>query len=395
MNTLARFSRQTVMIAWLLAFLLGSHVAAASGSEPLQLKEESGTPARVPSSLDSLVAVALDENPRVEAARASHGAALARVPRAGALPDPMLMAAADGAPVKNPSPAEAEMGRFTLTQMLPFPGKLGLMRKGMAHEAEAAGSRAARVRLEVAYEVHSAYYDLHLIHESIGVLERSVASLETLLPVVRDRYRTGLATQADLLRVRVELADQQTNLSTLRLSIQAAEARLNAALGRPPGSALARPSLPDTVLPSIAIPEIDQAVLDRQPMLKVERSMEEKARADLALARREGLPDFTLGIEYMNRRDMDDAWTGMFGLTLPIWRWNKVGPQRREAEARLMAAAAERRRVLNESISLAREAYAMAITSRDRVRVYEKEILPDAEMALASSLASYPTGEMR
>ncbi|MBM3287481.1 MAG: hypothetical protein FJY88_09060, partial [Candidatus Eisenbacteria bacterium] len=59
------------------------------------------------------------------------------------------------------------------------------------------------------------------------------------------------------------------------------------------------------------------------------------------------------------------------------------------------AAAAERRRVLNESISLAREAYAMAITSRDRVRVYEKEILPDAEMALASSLASYPTGEMR
>jgi len=123
--------------------------------------------------------------------------------------------------------------------------------------------------------------------------------------------------------------------------------------------------------------------------------MEEKARADLALARREGLPDFTLGIEYMNRRDMDDAWTGMFGLTLPIWRWSKVGPQRREAEAHLMAAAAERRRVLNESISMAREAYAMAITSRDRVRVYEKEILPDAEMALASSLASYPTGEMR
>jgi outer membrane protein, heavy metal efflux system len=343
-------------------------------------------------SLDSLLAVAMRDNPRILAARAAYSAARERVSPAGALPDPMLMFTAEGAPITTPSPTNAPTGKVALTQMFPFPGKQGLMKAGMAEEAGMARAQVDRTRLEVASDLHAAYYELDRLYRSIDLLDQTRTTMEMLADIARSRYATGTAQQMDLLKASVEAAQEGNKLAILRAQLPAAAARLNAILGRPSDAPLARPALADT---SLAVPDaeaLERRAEELQPMLKMRDGGVRKSGYDLRLAKRERLPDFTLGVEYMNMRDMPDAWTAMAGLTLPIWRGNKSGPNIRSAEQSLTAARADRLQAENEVRFMVRDAYAMTVAARGTVELYRASVLPMAEASFASSKAAYETG---
>ncbi len=342
--------------------------------------------------LDSLLAAAMRDNPRILAARASYSAAMARVSPAGALPDPMLMFTAEGAPIATPSPTNAEIGKVALTQMIPFPGKQGLMRAGMAEEAEMARAQVERTRLEVATDLHVAYYEIDRIHRSIDLLDQTRTTLLMLADIARARYATGTAPQMDLLKASVEAAQEGNKLAILRAQLPASVARLNAILGRSPDAPLARPELPETPLAIPAAEALEQRAVELQPMLKMRESGVRKSGYDLRLAKREGLPDFTLGVEYMNMREMPDAWTAMAGVTLPIWRRNKVGPNIRSAEQSLAAARADRSQAENDIRFMVRDAYAMTVAAQGTVELYRASVLPMADASFASSKAAYETG---
>jgi outer membrane protein TolC len=168
---------------------------------------------------------------------------------------------------------------------------------------------------------------------------------------------------------------------------------VNSILGRTPDAPLGRPILADTTEILDTAEALEQRAVELQPMLKMKANGVRKSEYDLRLARKEGLPDFTLGVEYMSEKEMPDSWTGMAGLTLPIWRGNKVGPNRRGAEQTLAAAQAEREQAENEVRFMVREAYAMVASARAMTHLYRDSVLPQAEASLASSRAAYETNK--
>jgi outer membrane protein TolC len=341
--------------------------------------------------LDSLLAIAFRVNPKLLAIEAAHRAALERIPRAGALPDPMLSFSAEGAPLTDPSPTEAMEKKIMLSQMFPFPGKQGLMKSAMATEAEMARAQFDRARLDVAADLHKAFYDLHLLYESIDVLEESRGTVQTFADIARTKYEVGTAEQQDVLKAMVELAQENNRLVILRERIPAAVARINAILDRPSQEPLGRPALPD---PTMQLPEpgvLERKALELQPMLKMKEWAVAKSEYDLRLARKEALPDFTVGVEYMGLREAADAWTLMLGLTLPVWRGNKVAPLRREAEQSLRSTRSDRDQTQNEVVFMVRDAYTMASTSKTLVELYRDSVLPQAQQSLASARAAYET----
>jgi outer membrane protein, heavy metal efflux system len=372
---------------WLFALAVGIALIGCSGQA---LAQADSLPATIP--VDSLLAAAMRDNPRIRAAAAAYSAAEERVSPAGALPDPMLMFSAENAPVSDPSPRNATTGKFTLTQMFPFPGKQGLMKSGMAAEAEMSRAQFDRTRLEVASDLHAAVADLYRLNESIDLLERSRTAMEMFTQTARTKYTTGSVPQTDLLKAMVELAKESNMLLTLRAQLPAAVARVNAILDRPPESPIGRPSPADTTMGDEDARALEQRAIEMQPMLKMRGSAVHKSELDLRLARKEGLPDFTLGVEYMNEKEMPDTWTAMAGLTLPIWRGNKVGPLRRGAEQELTASRAEQEREENQTRFMVRDAYAMAVAARAMARLYRESVLPQAEASLASSKSAYETG---
>jgi outer membrane protein TolC len=333
----------------------------------------------------------MHENPRLQSLESTWRAALERVPRAAALPDPMLEWKAEASPLRRPAPGNAGSQKFALSQMLMFPGKRGAMRSGMQAEAEMAKAQLDRARLEVAAELHRAYYDLYLLFESADILETDRETLHAMAEVARTKYTVGSAMQQDLLKTNVELAMEENRLAIFRARIPAAMARINAIMNRPLDASVERPVLGDTTAMWPGWAALEETALTRQPMLRMKDQAIAKGESDRRLAGKAGWPDLTVGVEYMAERDMEDAVTWMAGINLPIWRRSRVASAKREADQALAAARADRLQTGNEAAFMVRDAYTMATTMRSQVALYRDAVLPQAEQALGSTRATYET----
>lgn len=384
--------RALAALAALAAPLAAPAGASAAGSAFARAQEPEAA-------IDSLVTLALRENPRLAALAADHASALASVPRAGALPDPTLSISFEGMPLDEPSPGAAVERSLMLEQMLPFPGKQGLMKAMQSDAAAMAGLRLARARLEVASEMRAALQELIRRRAAIEIVEESRDALAQIVEASLARYITGSAGQPELLKMQVELAMEETRLAALRLQLPAAEARVNALLDRPAGATLPQLGDPDLprrgpagLAPLAPLDSCEARALALQPMLAMEERAVAMAERGLGLARREAWPDLMLGAGYMAMKEMDDAWMGRIGLTLPVWRGNKVAPSRREAEQRLLSARESRDQARNETLLAVREAHAMAAAAREMLLLYDDSVLPQAERALAAARSAYETG---
>jgi cobalt-zinc-cadmium efflux system outer membrane protein len=239
-------------------------------------------------------------------------------------------------------------------------------------------------------ELHAAYRDLQLLHASIAIAEENQATLRTIAVTARTRYETGASGQTDLLKTNVEAALGQARLASLRVRVPAALSRVNALLDRPADTPVA---LGTTRVPELPeLPALESRALAAQPMLRMQQRAIEKAELAVRLAKREALPDFMVGGGYMAMKDADDAWMGMLGVTLPIWRGNKLGPMRRQAEQELAAARAQLEQARNETVTMVREEWAMAAGARETLRAYEESVVPQAEQAFIATRAGYETG---
>jgi cobalt-zinc-cadmium efflux system outer membrane protein len=379
--------------AMIIALLAAASMMFASTALRAETLPQGSAPAariEFSDSLDSLIVIAMRDSPRLRALEADHEAMLAQASRAGALPDPTLTYSYQGAPIDEPWPTAAMEQRIELEQMLPFPGKQGLMKSMMSAEAEMAKAQLDRARLEVVAELHAAYRDLQLLHASIAIAEENQATLRTIAVTARTRYETGASGQTDLLKTNVEAALGQARLASLRVRVPAALSRVNALLDRPADTPVA---LGTTRVPELPeLPALESRALAAQPMLRMQQRAIEKAELAVRLAKREALPDFMVGGGYMAMKDADDAWMGMLGVTLPIWRGNKLGPMRRQAEQELAAARAQLEQARNETVTMVREEWAMAAGARETLRAYEESVVPQAEQAFIATRAGYETG---
>ncbi|MDA8086019.1 MAG: TolC family protein, partial [Nitrospiraceae bacterium] len=90
-------------------------------------------------SLSALLKEAREKNPGLSAVKYKYRAALARVPQAGALPDPMLMTGIQNLPVNSFEFDEDMMTSkmIGISQTFPFFGKRALREKAASEEARA------------------------------------------------------------------------------------------------------------------------------------------------------------------------------------------------------------------------------------------------------------------
>ncbi|MFN8178424.1 MAG: TolC family protein [bacterium] len=342
--------------------------------------------------LDELMTIAMRQSPLLLARDADRRAALERVPRAGALPDPELTWEFLGAPLDDAAPTSASENRFQVSQRFPFPGKRGLERKEASASADVTGASLDTARLAVATALRKSFYHLHHLHDSIESLEESRDAMQAFAEIAQQRYEVGKSPQQDLLKAHVELATEEARLAAFRAEIPAVHARINAILGRDLVAPLARPEVPDSLVPPERVEDLVARAYRRSPTLRAAEAEVDRATSGVGLAKKEAWPDFTLGAGYMAMKDAPDAWMGMAGITLPIWRGAKVAPARREAEAGLAAAEADRDQIRRDVAASVREARAAVVAAQARAEALDETALPRAEQAFESTRFAYENG---
>jgi outer membrane protein TolC len=345
--------------------------------------------------LQTAIDEALKGHPDVVAAERRHDAARQRPAQARSLPDPMV--SAGWTSVGNPLPGAglgteplANLG-VMVSQELPYPGKRDARAAVSTREADAAFHEIAAARLGVTSRVKQAYYGLAYTYAAASVLERSRELLATLVKVSEQRYAVGQAAQQDVIKAQTQLSVLELQQRRLQRALREREGELNAAMGRPAGTAIGRPQ----ELESTTFAEPLDALVTRAeanaPMLKRDQLMIESARLAVDAARLDYKPDFAISGGYGYQGSMPAMYEFRFDVTIPLQRDRRAAAVSEQVSLAAAAEQAYRRSQLSLHERLHHD-FETATTASSLAALYRDTVLPQARLALESSMASYQTG---
>lgn len=345
--------------------------------------------------LGEAVAEAKRANPALRAARLHADAARARIPQAGALPDPGFTFSLKNRPLDGFGTAERmTMNSFQLRQTLPWPGKLGFAEQREGHLAEAAGLSAAESEVALVSRVKSIYFEIAYMDRALGILEETRDLLRDFLDVSNTLYAVGTGLQVDVLQAQVAVAGMTEDITVVEQQRLAMASRLNALLGRD-----ARVPVGDLVLddPAGALPSVDELVAlaeEARPALQAAQEVVRAAESGVDAARRAIYPDFTVSAEYSQRPEYADMLSLSLGISIPLWAGSRQLPAREEAIAMQAMQEAVYRDLVNETFARIAETHAEADRALRLSRLYATSIVPQARAAVESSLSAYRVGEV-
>lgn len=369
---------------WLLYAALGP-ASVGLAAEPTSF--EDGT-------VESYVAVAVAEHPRIQADRQASDAAEDRIPGQRALPEPRVSV---GGFVQS---VETRVGpqqvRFGVSQSIPWPTRLVQAGRAATSDAEAAEWLVVSAEREVRERVEMAYWTLWLVRAERALHQDHLAILGGLSSTVRARIEVGAASLADLQQVDLSRSRLEDRIATLDAAETSAVAGLRAAVG-----------LDELALaPTLSVPERADApdpaalVAESHPLL---RSIE--ARTDAAehrgrVAASQRLPDFTVGADWVvtGPARMDgvedsgkDSVALMVGLRLPLWQG--VYAHDVAAAGHVESSLRERRRAGEVDLQGAIDATVVRLSdSARRADLVEQRLLPQAQAAYEAVLGEYAVG---
>ncbi len=347
-------------------------------------------------SLNELLSEALENNPEVQAARQRYEAARQRPVQERSLPDPMISAGYTSSgsprPVAGLGAEPTSNAGFMVTQEFPFPGKRGLMVGIADKDAGAEFQNYQAVRLRVAAALKQAYLRLRYVHEVIDVLKESQDLFERITEITQARYAAGRAEQQDILKAQTQRSLLETRILRMEQDRRTAEAEINGLAARPPGSPLARPEDAQPAPLAFTLAELLAAVRENSPEILRAAVRAEKSELEVSLARKDSYPDYALSAGYYTMGRMPSMFQFRIDFKMPTWRLTKEHAHVAETVAGRNAARLEYEALLREARSRIERDFQAAQTAARLMQMYEDTVIPQAELAVESSLASYQTG---
>ncbi|MCP4596307.1 MAG: TolC family protein [Neptuniibacter sp.] len=352
------------------------------------------------------VTIAVSDNPNLAEVNERYKALLDVPSQVGALPDPMVSLNAMNFPTDTFSRDQEPMTQLQvgISQVFPFPGKLGLKEEAAEYEATAAGHSVDEVRLQLVKNVKSKWWQLYYLDRALETIKNNQALLRQFITVAQTKYETGKGLQQDVLLAQLELSkllDQEIQLEALRRN-QAI--KLNILMDRAANEVIVLPEQVARSMPDVA----DENVLYQQaessrPLLKKMESKVEAARSRLDLAERDFYPDFKLGVTYGDRTGdnpppmggaRSDFFSVMVGVKVPLY----AGRKQSKAVSQRSSELQMNRYALIDEKSMVMAAISSAVTdyqeAKQQFSLYGTGIVPQAQQTVQSMLAGYQVSEV-
>ncbi|HEX22679.1 MAG TPA: TolC family protein [Chromatiales bacterium] len=366
------------------------HASALNGEKPL--------------SIAAAVAEVVTANPGL-AAISARAEALAALPdQLGTLPDPQLSFKLINLPIDSFSFSQEGMTQTQVgfSQMLPFPGKLGLRQEAAEAMATAAGFGVEELRLKLIRDVKMVWWNLFFLDRALEVVENNQMLMRQFIEVAESKYSVGKGLQQDVLLAQLELSklfDHQVDLEGQRRN---ESIRLSTLLDRPTTALLVLPNEVAEDFPTLR----DEAQLmvlaaEARPLLAAREQRLEAARLRVELAEKNYYPDFSVGAAYglrlgdnPNGSSRDDLVSLMFGMSLPIYtatRQDRAVDQRNAERMGQRYALADDHNRVEATIGRALSDYQRG---REKVDLFKTGIIPQAQQTVASMLAGYQVNKV-
>ncbi len=348
-------------------------------------------------SLDQLIEEALKNNPEIQAARKKFEAAKARPSQEASLPDPAIgfMSTNMGniIPFTTIRSDPLSNAGVSITQEIPFPGKLKLKGEMAEKEAQSEFQNHIATRLKVISRVKVAYYELYYLHKAIEVVSKNKDLLEKLAKIAEAKYTVGKGIQQDVLKAQTEISVLIARLTSLEQRRDSTVAEINSILNRPPYGQLGRPADFEKALLPYSMEELIKMAHANSPIVKARRELIDRNSVALNLAKKQYYPDLMVGGFYgATGGGFRDMWQLRFDVKLPLYFWRKQRYGVEESAQGLIQARKEFENTMQLINFNVKDQYLQAMASERLLNIYSKGIIPQATLALESSLAGYEVG---
>jgi cobalt-zinc-cadmium efflux system outer membrane protein len=342
--------------------------------------------------LGEVVQEAKENNPEILAAKESWLAARSTIWQARTWPDPQFGIMWEDIPRGEYSLGEANMRTYSISQKIPFPGKMTLKGKVAKRSTQVAYQMYKTKEIKIIAEVKKAYFQLFFIHKSIEINQRNKDLLKKFARIAETKYAVGKAPQHDVLQAQVELSLLTDELITLKQEKDTAEAKLNTLLNRPALSPLGKPEEWEAAPLKLKYEELEKLALENRPELKGMDYALARSKTALNLARADFLPDFTFTYRWSEMPPGTDwdKWDALLMMDIPLWFW-KQSYGMSEAKAERNRAEAGYQAMKNTVLFQVQDALVRVDSSWRRASLFRTSILPQAEQTMRAAAIAYET----
>ena len=337
--------------------------------------------------------MAMKNNPTLAQADAGIRAAEGRRRQAGLFPNPIV--GYFGEELSFRAAGETSEHGVFVEQTIPLGGKLSKSRRIFAREKEQAQSLAETQRLRVLNSIRMLYYDA-LGAQRLLELRSDLSRLANeAVEITRDLYNVGQADRPDQLEIEIEAQRAEIDLLRAQNDREQVWRALAAMVNNPelkPARLVGNLEEAGTAFDQEAI---ILTLLRDSPEIRAAQAGVERARAVLARARAERIPDLFVrgGIAYNNERlDRDNRKIGAegvieVGVNVPIFNRNQGGIAAAEAELAIAERELDRLQlVLRSRLASAFREYRNAA---QMVEKYRTQVVPMARQAYEMYLSSF------
>ena len=374
---------------WILLLLLWPILIFAQQSDSI---------ARLP----DLIEEGINNNPDLLASYQNWQADLAKIPQAGALPDPQLSFNLLNLPVNtfelNQEPMTGK--QIALMQMFPFPGKQGLREDIAKSAADISRDKNLELKNQLIKNIKQTYYDIFFIDQSLETVQKNRGVLQDFIRIAQSKYSVGKGLQQDVLKAQVEFSKLEDKSITLTQKRQATIARLNALLNRPAGTPLGKTIVPEPDSLNLDFAQLQNLAKENRPLLQAWNSMFQQSGKKVSLAKKEYLPDFKLGIAYTQRDKLEngmggiDYLSGLFSVDIPLYFWRKQNKKVEETRYNQDMVQQSYRNVQNQVYADLDKSLSDVEKNYRLLELYKSGIIPQATQSLNAAIAGYQTNKV-
>lgn len=255
--------------------------------------------------LDNYLKLSAENNPGLKSLFSQYMAAMERLPQARALPDPTVMFSIFTSPVE--TRIGATQAGVAISQAFPWFGQLSAQEEVTVQLAKSRFEVFEDERNRLFFNVRSTYYEFYVLEAAIRITLENIELLESFRGLANVRLEAGTGSAVDLLRVEMDLAELENELRYLEDTREPVRAELLELMNVDSGLSI---EVPDTLL-TVDFKEDKSVLLDsiivQNPSLKKLDFEIGALNSEIDVARKMGLPSFSVGLAYTNVANRTDV----------------------------------------------------------------------------------------
>jgi outer membrane protein, heavy metal efflux system len=280
-------------------------------------------------SLHEAIDLALANSPALKAARTQIDQSRAQETTAGLRPNPVLQGDAQFLPIFSPSNLSAD--NFNQDQQYDIGigylfergGKRQKRLQAARDQTEVTRSGVRDAERNLAFSVAQQFTGALLAKANLDFAVQNLESFRKTVEISETRQQAGDISQGDLLRIKVQLLQFETDVSSARVALQQARVMLRQLIGFDSVAADYQLVGELTYQPLTETLEQAQATaLQQRPDLAAARQSLTAARSQTALAQANAKPDPTTSASYSHTAGTSSA-SFFFNIPLPVFNRNQ------------------------------------------------------------------------